>query len=759
MKLAISCDKCLEDKVQCRFKPTQNDRCKGCTALGIECNWTHVAKPELLPDASYIKYLETRAKEIETYLKQAHPDIKTKKDINRLLESEQAATVTHDIDPPASRPDQISSGVDLAESPTLSQFIRQSRLAEFGSKAIVDDENAVWEAASTNLHEPRYYGHSSTCILSRDAIVLRHDCHNGRVSSSLSSGTYLRPEFWNSSAIETRLLQQNVHGIWEAEQMMHELPSDDLMPILLDAYFSNTFFPVIHRKLFEKQLRDEGHKREKSFLRLVLLVCANGARWCDDPRVLDERWPVSRSAGHRWSRQFELWHRNLLITNELSLWDAQTLVLVAMYFCGSSATYGAWVTIGAAIRMMQDIGSHRRRLKQTLESELHKRCFWSMIMLDRLHSFHFGRNGALPDSDFDVDDVLEIDDELWSLEPGALPPVQPPHITPKLGVFNQSIALMRISGRCLQTVYALDQTKRLIEIDRPEGLSWMINDINSRLLNWAHGMPLDLQLPDQPLPNKELLFSGFINMWAYYYELIISINRPFVSKTSELSASCLEICREAAKAFAKLARVHCQLPESRAKFIPGLCYPAFSSAMVLAIDLITQGHSKGPTVGYPEFGLDLMEDKYTTKQKEQDMRACIRILEDGEEYFQLAGKLRDVIREFECSLRLQPSASHPSSPVSSSYIPLGSILMEKNPGLRHPNLADEIAPPTHDTVLQPLDELDVPFEVLSGYELADPFFLVPGIASGFPQQLSSLGDLLPVPDVSEESAVFWNNNE
>jgi hypothetical protein len=119
---------------------------------------------------------------------------------------------------------------------------------------------------------------------------------------------------------------------------------------------------------------------------------------------------------------------------------------------------------------------------------------------------------------FDVDDVLEVDDELWSLDPDALPPVQPQDITPKLRVFNQSIALMRISGRCLQTVvsdmvqptllmpnscvypfrifhgfmkFALDQTKRLIGMDGPKGLSWMINDINSRLLNWAHGMPFD----------------------------------------------------------------------------------------------------------------------------------------------------------------------------------------------------------------------------------------------------------------------------
>ncbi|KAF8751180.1 Fungal specific transcription factor domain [Rhizoctonia solani] len=744
MKPIVSCDKCLGDKVQCRFKPTQYDRCQGCTALGIECSWTHVPKPELTPDTSYIKYLESKVKDIEKYLKRNRPDIKTKKDIDCLLEDEGDTTFalldsTSDI-----HTGQTSSGIDLTESPTLSQFIRRSRMAEFGSKATADDENTMWEATSANFRNSRYYGHSSTCILSRDAMIIRYDCQNGQIPSSISGGGYIRPEFWNTSSVEMRLLQQHAHDIWEAEKMLLNLPSDDLMPILLDAYFRNTFFPVIHRQLFEKQLREGLHKQEKSFLRLVLLVCANGARWCKDPRVLDESCPVSRSAGHRWFRQFEMWHRNLVITNELSLWDAQILVLIGMYLCGSSATYGAWVTVGAALRMMQHVGSHRKKFKQTLESELHKRCFWSMLMLDRLHSFHFGRNGAISDSDFDIDEVLEVDDELWPLDPDALPPVQPSNVTPKLQVFNQSIALMRIAGRCLQTIYALDQTKRLLGIDRPEGLLWVVNDINSQLLNWAHGMPVHLQLPDQPLPNGESLFSGFINMWAYYYELVISINRPFISKTSELSVACIAICREAAKGFSKMARTHCRLPESRSKFIPGLCYPAFSSAMVLAIDLMSQSSPKGPNLDYTEFGLDILEDTYTVEQKERDMMTCIEVLEDGEAYFQIAGKLRDLIREFERSLRLRRLASQPPSSKLSNCIGSGSTTAENGPKLVHStNLVHEIALPI-EVAPEWLNEPNMPFDILLSYDFADHFFLAPGIACGFPQE-SALGAISSIP--------------
>ncbi|CUA68737.1 putative transcriptional regulatory protein C1683,13c [Schizosaccharomyces pombe 972h-] [Rhizoctonia solani] len=610
--------------------------------------------------------------------------------------------------------------------------------ADFGSQTTVSDENSVWEAKSANLEARRYYGHSSTCVLSRDAIFLRHDSHADYNLSSGLSSNYPRAKFWTPTATEIKRLQRP-YELWETENMLLELPSDDLMPTLLNSYFDNTFFPVVHQRLFEKQLREGLHKHDKSFLRLVLLVCANGARWCDDPRVLDERWPISRSAGHRWFRQFELWHKSVVTFHQLSLWDAQVLVLISMYFCGSSATYGAWVMVGAAIRMMQDIGSHRRKAEHTLESELHKRCFWAMLLLDRLHSVHFGRNGAIADSDFDLDEVLEVDDELWSLEPGAPPPTQPPGLLPKLRVFNRAIALTRISGRCLQTVYALKQTKHLLGIDTPQGLARIVDDINSRLLDWAHNMPLDLQLFDHFQPSSNPLPSAFINMWASYYETLISINRPFISKQSELAASCLAICREAAKAFSKMARVHCTFSGSRSKFIPGLCYPAFSSAMVLAIDLIIQDHVKNPTVAHLESSLDMLGDTYSRRQKEEDMMACIQVLEDGEEYFQLAGKLRDVVREFETSLRLQPLTPRHGSPRLHEDAYQGSSVIANEHHRDSQNIPYDLTPATDDMASQVLDESSASFDIFSGYEFAIPYFLEPGIASGFPQvdQLSN----------------------
>lgn len=55
-----------------------------------------------------------------------------------------------------------------------------------------------------------------------------------------------------------------------------------------------------------------------------------------------------------------------------------------MFFFGASASYGTWTVVGTGIRMMQDVGAHRKKSHQSLENELYKRCFWHVIQLGSL---------------------------------------------------------------------------------------------------------------------------------------------------------------------------------------------------------------------------------------------------------------------------------------------------------------------------------------------------------------------------------------
>jgi hypothetical protein len=209
------------------------------------------------------------------------------------------------------------------------------RLLEFDSSSedqIPIDENVLWMNESfTKSSKPVFHGYSSTHVLSRDAAILRKEQNTDDTRSS--SGPHKIQGHSEFPRIGPPMMGRYGCTLNDGtiRHLLGQLPPVDLMPVLLDAYFDNTFFPVVHRPLFVKQLGAGLHKREPSFLRLVFLVCANGARWCEDPRVLDERWPVPLSAGHRWFRQLELWPTNILSLCRLTLWDAQSIVVRSMF--------------------------------------------------------------------------------------------------------------------------------------------------------------------------------------------------------------------------------------------------------------------------------------------------------------------------------------------------------------------------------------------------------------------------------------------
>lgn len=64
-------------------------------------------------------------------------------------------------------------------------------------------------------------------------------------------------------------------------------PDDDLLSTLIDHFFKhvNTEFPLLHRPMFDRIIKEKLHKTHPLSGAIVLLVCSNGARYTDDPRV------------------------------------------------------------------------------------------------------------------------------------------------------------------------------------------------------------------------------------------------------------------------------------------------------------------------------------------------------------------------------------------------------------------------------------------------------------------------------------------
>lgn len=149
-----------------------------------------------------------------------------------------------------------------------------------------------------------------------------------------------------------------------------------------------------------------------------------------------------------------------------------------------------------------------------------------------------------------------------------------------------------------------------------------------------------VRLPSSAPYSPTPFISDAVSLWAVYYDLVIAANRPFIAKpSSSLAPSGLKRCREAARACANMLDAYRSM--QGACSLPSTYYPAFYSAMVLVVDLIAQGRNE--RLGLNDTGVGLntpVDTDYTIEQKEEDMRKCMRILEEGEKYFHVAGRLQ-----------------------------------------------------------------------------------------------------------------------
>jgi len=191
------------------------------------------------------------------------------------------------------------------------------------------------------------------------------------------------------------------------------------MPHLVNLYFKhfNVELPLLHRPTFERELASDLHVRDGQFGATVLLVCALGAKYSDDPRVLLSEEDVRRrymgeggpehvstaySNGWKWfepawlamnhhlvfarATLYELQYHAVRLPFCLHTWlliDPPFHKLVTQYLRGTSIA--SWLIAGIGIRLAQDLGIHRRRpltfsppssVEQQQQEELLKRAMW-----------------------------------------------------------------------------------------------------------------------------------------------------------------------------------------------------------------------------------------------------------------------------------------------------------------------------------------------------------------------------------------------
>ena len=109
-----------------------------------------------------------------------------------------------------------------------------------------------------------------------------------------------------------------------AKPPVYVYPPRDLMPSLIANYFDNLniFLPLLHRPTFEQAVADKLYLSNHQFGATLLLVCAHGAKYSDDPRVLMPGYTYStRTAGWRWYEQVNIFRKTLF--DKTTLYELQ----------------------------------------------------------------------------------------------------------------------------------------------------------------------------------------------------------------------------------------------------------------------------------------------------------------------------------------------------------------------------------------------------------------------------------------------------
>ncbi|EKM53328.1 uncharacterized protein PHACADRAFT_259611 [Phanerochaete carnosa HHB-10118-sp] len=619
-----ACDMCRRRKVRCDGDSMPDGLCTNCKTYDYKC--TYAPKKRAI-DPEYVQNLESQ-------LAQAHDTIRK---LTARLEAADSAMDTQSSSVPSP---SSSSAIFPHCGPTGKNGKRLPSLPPLNDEQYPSDDDgdmvgSIEKRMPSLAHTPahlQYLGKSSSLVLVQQALDMRE----AAIAASAASLPPTLGPAKNREAFREMCGEPWKENPWIAPPMAcpytpRDFPESDLLASLIDKYFdnSNTFMPLLNRIIFQKQVDAGLHLRNEGFGSTVLIVCAIGARFSDDRRVLldgSEHWQTS---GWKWFRRVQE-VRKTLDLSPTALYDIQVPALAAVYLYASPTPNAATVIISYGLRSAMDLGAHKRKVyRQTpnTDDELLKRAFWVLVVLDRTLSCILGRPCCIQDEDFDLDMPIECDDEYWFHEDPAQAFKQPPGRPSSVIAFNCTIRLMQIQAATLRTIYATNKSKAhwgfSIEMQQE-----IVSALDSALNKWMDSVPEHLRWD----PNIEQDSFLHLSAWLYssYYHLQILVHRSFIpipSKSTTLTLPSLTICTNAARSCVHILEV--QFKRNVQGVYQNLV-ALFNAAMMLVLTLWANKHS---------------DTSSKSKRDLEDVIKVLTMLKYLELRVNIAGKVRDCLIE------------------------------------------------------------------------------------------------------------------
>lgn len=608
-----SCDVCRKRKVRCDGERTTNARCTTCSSLDADCTYMVAVKPRPPTVGTRIRQLKEREQRLEKMLQNCLPGVDLSGDIDL---------------------DVLAAQVRLPDLPPF-QYCRRSN--ECWDVQPPKDEGTlitVDRPTAPAFLKGHFFGKSSQAVLVKSVLDWRDHDQNGGNGDELELEGRQNLKMWDLLA--QRLGKKKVQ-VWEegiispppVRPSNCSFPEEGLMTSLIDLYFDhvNLFNPLLHRPTFDRLLHENMHVKDASLAEVVLLVCANGARFSDDQRVfLDD---TTLSAGYMWFKQAQEIDERLLAP--ASLYNIQASFLRAEFLRGANPSQRAWSVLGIGLRRAQDVGAHRWQTfgaEKSAERELWTRAWWCLVVLDRVASAILGRPCVTDGWDFDVGLPTECDDEFWNHPDSEKCWKQPNGVPSKVSFFISHIKQTTILARAQRILYSIDNTRRtyMIEIF-PDFDRQVVTELDSALNQWISDIPSHLRNPHSQ--TDPMFHRQSIVLHAELYFLQNLMHRPFMmnpdQKNTSMTATSIAICTNAARACSRLLDTQDQ---SCRHAVYRIHWPIFLSAVMLLLRVWT-----GKRMG--------LQGLYAKEM--ENVKKCLTMLSYSERCWQSSGQLVDII--------------------------------------------------------------------------------------------------------------------
>ncbi|RFU79841.1 mfs transporter [Trichoderma arundinaceum] len=333
------------------------------------------------------------------------------------------------------------------------------------------------------------------------------------------------------------------------------LPGEKLARGLIEAYLAHDHlcYPFLHpravRAVVDGIYSDVGFERThpfEAFMFHMILAIATS-------QVYKFNWRVLPDAETHLQIATDYLNAVLL---EGGLRALQAMLLLCQFRLSNSTNHASdslWHIVGIAVRMCFELGLHREAMYQTSasrhdatdassflspkyeESEVRRRCFWSVYALDRVVSVTLGRPLAICIEDIDVElptDDLEETATASTLSPGSdrdssqIPPRY------RTAIFVHIVRYRDICGRCLTALHRGGRNG----IQSPTDFYQKRDELATELNVWrAETSRLNTPEMDLSTPLAEARSSFRSKAWyeLLYHNGVLLLYRPSASTVSD----------------------------------------------------------------------------------------------------------------------------------------------------------------------------------------------------------------------------------